>query len=117
MKPRSGGRWALCLGVALVLAWGAPLCLARSGSKADKHAQKMEKKLSKYKSGTVLHLEFADNTESLGTVIALSKDSFTFSNSDTNAKETHLYRDVSHVEKGKEYFGAGAAPKHHIHIF
>jgi hypothetical protein len=35
-------------------------------------------------------------------------------NSETNAKETHLYSDVSRVEKGKEYIGAGSAPKHHI---
>ena len=94
-----------------------PLCHAESGSKADKHAQKMEKKLSKFKAGTLLHLEFNNNTECIGTVNTLSDQSFTFNNSDTNAKETHLYSDVTAVEKGKQYIGAGSAPKHHIHIF
>lgn len=111
------GKSALCLAAALLLVAWAPVCQARSGSKTEKHAQKIEKKLSKYKAGTLLHLEFSDNTECTGTLNALSDTSFTISNSDTNAKETHLYSDVTHVEKGKQYIGAGSAPKHHIHIF
>ncbi len=117
MRANSGGKWALCLGVALVLAGCVSICQAQSGSKADKHGQKIEKKLSKYKTGTLLHLEFSNSPECNGTVNTLSDKSFTFTNSDTNAKETHLYSDVSDVTKGKEYIGAGSAPKHHIHIF
>jgi hypothetical protein len=93
------------------------LCQAWSGSKAEKHAQKVQKKLSKYKTGTLLHLEFSDNTECTGTVNTLSDTSFTFNNSETNAKENHNYSDVSNVERGKEYIGQGSAPKRHIHIF
>ena len=63
-----GGKWVLCLAVTLVLAASVPLCRARSGSKAEKHAQKIQKKLSKYKAGTLLHLEFNDNTECTGTL-------------------------------------------------
>jgi hypothetical protein len=117
MRAFFGGKSALCLAAALVLVGCLPLCQAKSGSKVDKHAQKIEKKLSKYKTGTLLHLAFSNNTECTGTVNTLSDTSFTFNNSDTNAKETHLYSEVSSVEKGKEYIGAGSAPKHHIHIF
>jgi hypothetical protein len=93
------------------------MCQARSGSKADKQAQKVAKKLSRYKTGTLLHLEFNNNSECTGTVNTLSDASFTFNNTDTNAKETHQYSDVSSVAKGKEYIGQGSAPKHHVHIF
>ena len=46
---------ALFLAVAVAVVC-VPLCQAQSGSPADKHAQKIEKKLSKYKTGTLLHL-------------------------------------------------------------
>jgi archaellum component FlaF (FlaF/FlaG flagellin family) len=117
MRSSSVVKSALCLAAALVLVGCVPLCQAKSGSKVDKHAQKIEKKLSKYKTGTLVHLAFSNNTECTGTVNTLSDTSFTFNNSETNMKETHLYSEVSTVEKGKEYIGAGSAPKHHIHIF
>lgn len=117
MRAFFGGKRLLCLAAALVLVASVPMCLARSGSKAEKHSQKVQKKLSKYKTGTLLHLEFSDNTECTGTVNTLSDTSFTFNNSETNAKESHNYSDVSNVERGKEYIGQGSAPKRHIHIF
>jgi hypothetical protein len=117
MRGILGGKRALCLAVALLLVVCVPVCQARSGSKADKHAQKIQKKLSRYKTGTLLHLELNDNTECTGTVNTLSDTSFTFNNTDTNAKESHNYSDVSNVDKGKEYIGQGSAPKRHIHIF
>ena len=117
MRASFGRKSALCLAAALVLVACVPVCQAGSGTKSDKHAQKIEKKLAKYKTGTLLHLEFNNNTECTGTVKMLSEKSFTFNNSETNAEETHLYGDVSQVGKGKQYIGAGSAPKHHIHIF
>jgi hypothetical protein len=108
---------ALCLAAAVLLVLSVPVCQARSGSKADKHAQKVQKKLSKYKAGTLLHLEFSDNTECTGTLNTLTGTSFTFNNSETNAKENHNYSDVSNVDKGKTYIGQGSTPKHRIHIF
>jgi hypothetical protein len=108
---------ALCLAAAVLLVLSVPVCQARSGSKADKHAQKVQKKLSKYKTGTLLRLELNDNTECLGTVNTLSDTSFTFNNSETNAKENHNYSDVSDVDKGKAYIGQGSTPKHRTHIF
>jgi beta-mannanase len=107
----------VCLAAALVLIACVPACQARSVSKADKHAQKIAKTLARYKTGTLLHLEFSNNTECSGTLNTLSDTSFSFNNSDNNAKETHNYGDVTRVEKAKEYIGQGSAPKHHIHIF
>lgn len=117
MRSIFGGKSAFCLVVALALVACVPVCQAKPGNKTDKQAQKIQKKLSKYKTGTLLHLEFTNNTECTGTLNTLSDTSFIFSNSDTNAQETHQYAEVSSVEKGKEYIGAGSAPKHHIHIF
>jgi hypothetical protein len=117
MKAIFGGKAVVIFAVALALIVCVPVCQAKSGSKVDKHAQKISKKLTKYKAGTLLHLEFNNNTECTGTVDKLSDTSFTFNNSETNAKETHQYSDVSTVDKGKEYIGQGSAPKHHIHIF
>ena len=45
MRAIFGGKSALCLAAALVLVACVPVCQAGSGSKADKHAQKIEKKL------------------------------------------------------------------------
>jgi hypothetical protein len=117
MRGFFSGKRLLCLAVAMVLVASVPVCQARSGSKAEKHAQKVQKKLSKYKPGTLLHLEFNDNAECTGTVNTLSDTSFTFNNSETNAKESHNYSDVSNVDKGKTYIGQGSTPKRHIHIF
>ncbi len=117
MKSFLFGKSALCLVVALALVICVPMGHAKPGTKADKQALKIQKKLSKYKSGTLLHLEFTNSTECTGTLSTLSDTSFSFNNSETNAKETHQYSEVSSVEKGTEYIGAGSAPKHHIHIF
>ncbi|MGC1461558.1 MAG: hypothetical protein WA802_05110 [Terracidiphilus sp.] len=114
MRKYFGGKSTLSIAAVLVSVGCMFVCQAQSGSKADKHGQKIEKKLSKYKTGTLLHLEFNNSPECNGTLNTLSDKSFILNNSDTNAKETHLYSDVSRVEKGKEYIGAGSAPKHHI---
>ena len=117
MKVSLSGKSVICLAVALLFVACVPMCQAGSGSKVDKHAQKIEKTLSKFKTGTLLHLEFNNNTECTGTVNTLSDASFTFNNSETNAKETHLYSDVSRAEKGKEYIGQGSTPNRHGHVF
>jgi hypothetical protein len=117
MRFPFGGKAVVGTAVALALIFCVPVCLAKSGSKADKHAQKMEKELAKFKAGALVHLELNNNTECTGTVNKLSDTSFTFNNSENNATETHLYSDVARVEKGEEYIGQGSAPKHHIHIF
>lgn len=118
MRGSFGGKVVLSMAVALMLIACVPVCQARSGSKAEKQAQKIHKKLSKYKPGTLLHLQLNNDTECSGKVLTLSETSFIFNNSETNAKETYNYSDVTHVDKGKQYIGQGSAPKQrHIHIF
>ncbi len=83
----------------------------------NRHAQKIHHKLSRYKPHTYLQLVLQDNSQENGTVVALSEMSFTFTNADSNAVESHLYKDVAHVHKSKVYIGQGTAPRRHIHIF
>jgi hypothetical protein len=117
MRAFFGGKTVLGLAIALMLVACVPVCQARSGSKAEKYAQKMQKKLSKFKPGALIHLEFNDNTECSGKLLTLSDSSFTVNNTETNAVETHNYSDLSVVEKGQQYIGKGSVPKRHGHIF
>lgn len=117
MRASLGGKIAICLAMAFMLVACVPVCQARSASKADKHAQKMQKKLSKFKPDALIHLEFNDNTECNGKLLTLSDTSFTYNNTDTNAKETRNYSDVTDVEKGTDYIGKGSTPKKRGHIF
>jgi cellobiose phosphorylase len=122
MRHFFGGNWMAGLAMALALVAFTPVCQARSNpdkqaQKAEKHAQKIQKKLARYKTGTYLHLVLNNNAETSGTLNTLSDTSFTFNNAETNAKETHLYSDVYQVEKGKAVIGQGSAPHHRIHIF
>ena len=117
MRAIFGGKSALCLAAALVLAVSVPVCQAQSGSKADKQAQKIEKKLSKFKTGTLLHLRVqqqhrmhGNGEHSLRHVVYLQQFGYE-REGDPSLQRCFKY------EKGKEYIGAGSAPKHHIHIF
>jgi hypothetical protein len=106
-----------CLALACTLAAGAPACQAQSATHLDKQGRKIHNKLAKYKPGSYLEFIFRDHTDSFGNLGALSATSFTFTNSDTNAKETHLYSEVARAGKGKTYIGEGTAPRHHILFF
>ncbi len=117
MKTSLGNKTILCLAALLAFVALVPVCHARSARNDEKQARKIQTKLSKYQPGSYVHLYFRDKTDSIGALGALSDTSFAFINSDSNAKETHLYSDVSRVEKGKETIGEGSTPKHHIHIF
>jgi hypothetical protein len=89
----------------LALVAPAPLLLARSKPDPDKYAHKVEKKLAHYKKGALLHLAFANNTESTGTLGEMADLSFKFVNVETNAVETHNYADVDSIGKGSETIG------------
>lgn len=124
MRRLFGRKAVLYLAAACVLAACVPLCQARTAPSADKqaqaaqkHAQKMQKKLSRFKAGSLIHLEFNNNTECTGKLLDLADSSFTLNNVETNAKETHNYSEVSNVEKGQEYIGKGSTSKKRGHIF
>ncbi len=106
----------VCLLFASILTASAPLCLAQSTVRLDKHAQKIYKKLAKDKPGSYLHFVFRNHTSSDGNLEKLLGTSFTFLNSTTNKMETRLYSDVARVSKGETYIGEGTAPRHHSRI-
>jgi hypothetical protein len=121
MKPPLAVKLAVSLSVALVLFVTLPACHAtqspdKTAKALAKQAHKTQSALAKYQAGTLLRLTLHDGTQTTGKLGAMSETSFAFTNADSNANETHLYSDVTKVEKTKEYIGEGPGHKH-IHIF
>ena len=112
-----GKKLAVSLAVTSALVFFVPTGHAASAKGLEKQAKKIESKLANFPKGAFLHLFFRDGSDSSGKLDKLADNSFTFTNSDSNADETHPYADVTKVEKGKEYIGEGSGPKKHIHIF
>lgn len=108
--------FVFCLALAGVISACKPAHAAPSPKSIEKQAHKIEIKLARYPKGAFLHLFFRDGSDSNGKLGNLSENTFNFTNSDSNADETHSYADVTKVEKGKEYIGEGPGHKH-IHIF
>jgi hypothetical protein len=106
------GRSLLLAIVAGAVLLTGPLGHARGQQDPDKYAHKIEKKLSHYRQGTLLHLTFKDNTEATGKIHSLDDQSFTFTNSDTNTVETHKYADVDAIAKGSN--NVGSTSHHHF---
>jgi hypothetical protein len=112
-----GKRLAVSIAIAMALVFSVPAGHAASGKNIEKQAKKIEGKLANFPKGAFLHLFFRDGSDSSGKLNNLSDKSFTFTNSDSNANETHPYTDVTKIEKGKALIGEGSGPKHHIRIF
>jgi hypothetical protein len=110
-------KWLVSLAFAGALLACAPTGLAQSAPHLDKHARKIHRKLTKYKPGSYLEYKFRDHTDSVGNLGAVSATSFTFTNADSNARETHSYNDVARVKKGKTYIGKGTGPHRHFLFF
>ncbi len=121
MKPSLPVKLAVSLTVALALFVAVPASHAKTSpdktAKAlQKQAHKTQSALAKYQAGSLLRLSMRDGTQTTGKLGTMSENSFAFVNADSNANETHLYSDVTRVEKAKEYIGEGPGHKH-IHIF
>jgi hypothetical protein len=95
----------------------APTIRAQSSEKIEKHAQKIEKRLAKYHTGTLMQVDFRDNSEALGTLGDVSDATFQITNADSNKLQTFNFADVTRVTKTKEYIGAGSGPKRHIRLW
>lgn len=97
----------------------APACHADSDAKLEKHARKIEKRLAKYRTGTLVQVDFRDNSEALGSLGDLSGATFQITNSDSNKVQTFHYTDVSSVKQTKEYIGAGSGFEswHHVRLW
>jgi len=106
---------SLLVAIALASIALAPTIRAQSSEKIEKHAQKIEKRLAKYHTGTLMQVDFRDNSEALGTLGDVSDATFQITNSESNKVQTFNYADVTRVKKTKEYIGAGSGPEHHFH--
>ena len=93
----------------------APTSRAESSAKIEKHARKIEKKLAKYRTGTLLQVDLRDNSEALGSLGDVSDATFQITNADSNKVQTFNFADVARVRKTKEYIGAGSGPERHFH--
>jgi hypothetical protein len=106
-----------CILIAVIslMAGFGPSSQAQSSAKIEKHARKIEKKLTKYRTGTLLQVDFRDNSEAHGSLGDVSDATFQITNADSNKLQTFNYADVTRVSKTKEYIGAGSEPEHHFH--
>ena len=107
---------AVCLALIFAFNLTVPAGHAVSAKKLEKQARKIEAKLAKYPKGTFLEFQFRDGSKSTGSLGTLSEHTFSFTNSDTNGKETHNYSDVTKVKKGKTYIGTGSERHHRVHL-
>jgi hypothetical protein len=94
----------------------ATLAPAQSSTPLDKHARRIEKRLTKYRQGTFLDFQFRDSSQTFGSLGPLSAASFQFTDADSNKTQTHYYSELAHVTNAKEYIGEGSEPRHHIHL-
>lgn len=85
-------------------------------SHLTKHARKIQHKLTKFKSGSYLHLVLADAPDTYGALGPLSQNSFTFTDADNNTTSTYSYEEVSSVRTDKEPIGMGTEPHRHFRV-
>jgi len=107
----------LLVAIAFVLVTLPASSHADSSAKREKHARKIEKHLARFRTGTLVQIDFRDNSEALGSLGSLSDSSFQITNTDSNKLQTFNYADVSSVKKSQEYIGAGSERRHHIRLW
>jgi len=112
-------RCHLCMLVAItfLMAGFGPAYGAESSANTEKHTRKIEKKVTKYRTGTLLKVDFRDNSEALGFLGDVSSGTFQITNADSNKLQTFNYDDVTRVKKTTEYIGAGSEPAHHFRLW
>ncbi len=116
MKIDLDRRFVFCLAAAFALWVALPAAQADQNSKLEKHARKIEKRLSKFHPGSYVQIDFRNNSESIGSLGALSGATFQVTSADNNETETYAYRDVAQVRKGKQYIGEGSEPGRRLHL-
>ena len=107
----------LLASIALIFLMAAPACLADSAAKQEKHARKIEKHLGRFSAGTLLQVDFRDNSQAVGALGNLSDATFQITNADSNKLQTFNYADVTNVKRSKEYIGAGSGSRHHFRLW
>lgn len=99
--------------LAFALLAPSPAGYARSKPDPERAARKIEKRLAHFKKGELVRVVLTNGDASTGTVGELGERSFTLTNVETNAQETHNYLEVNSVSKGKEEIGKGSGERHH----
>jgi hypothetical protein len=112
MQTVFGGRSVVRLALAWTLLAMVPAAQAQSGVNLNKHERRIHKRLLHYAQGTYVSVELRDGTERAGLLGVVAPASFTLTDSDSNAEETHTYSQVARVTKSREYIGEGSA--HHF---
>ena len=94
-----------------------PMALAQAApSHLTKHARKIAHKLTKFKTGSYLHLVLADAPNTYGALGSLSNNSFTFTDADNNTTSTYSYEEVTSIKTDKESIGMGTEPRRHFRV-
>jgi len=93
-----------------------PAAFTQQNPNLDKHARKIEKRLSKLRAGSFVQLDLRNDSTSMGSLGALSAATFQVTDSDNNKTETFAYSDVAQVHKAKQYIGEGSEPGRHLHL-
>ena len=84
-------RRSFILPVAFALAFSALVSAAQAQSarQLDKHARKIEKRLTKYRQGTYLDIDHRDGSQTYGSLGELAETSFQFTDADSNKVESN----------------------------
>jgi hypothetical protein len=113
----------LIAAMVLTLVAVVPCCRAERDSSnpsgnLDKHARKIRRELTHFKTGSYVHIVFRDGSERTGALDSVDDGAFTVSNAETNARETHDYSDIERVTHQKYYIGEGSeGHAHHIPLW
>jgi len=113
----------LIAALVLTLIAAAPLCRAESGSSdrgpsLDKHARKIHRELTRFRTGSYLRLTLSDSSERIVALDSLEDTSFTVTNAENNTRETHPYAEIERVTHEKDYIGEGSEGReHHVKLW
>jgi hypothetical protein len=110
MKTGLIGKSLLWLAVAVLPLAIAPAAYSQQNPNLNRHARRIEKKLAKYRAGSIVQIDLRDGSQSLGSLGALSGETFQMTDTDNNKTATFAYDDVATVHKGTEYIGEGSEP-------
>jgi hypothetical protein len=111
------GNSRMLIAVTFLMVGFAATCRAESSASTEKHTRKIEKRVAKFHTGTLLQVDFRDNSQALGFLGDVSGATFQVTNADSNKLQTFNYGDVTRVRKTREYIGAGSEPGHHIRLW
>src|SRR5580704_16058094 len=104
------GNSRMLIAVTFLMVGFAATCRAESSASIEKHTRKIEKRVAKFHTGTLLQVDFRDNSQALGFLGDVSGATFQVTNADSNKLQTFNYGDVTRVRKTREYIGAGSEP-------